>query len=137
MRDMATLAIGRELETAPNKVYICISAQPQGGDLSGTRVTVVVEVKGSWNPKVRTVVTHQLVDKYLHRGGYRHGIYAVGWYLCDAWSQGRRKRNRLEATTLEDARKEITSLASAASGSEFRVVGVVVDCHLNGKVRRT
>jgi hypothetical protein len=29
----------------------------------------------------------QLVDQYLRQHEVRHGLYLVGWYLCDAWEK--------------------------------------------------
>jgi hypothetical protein len=45
-------------------------------------LTVIVEIKGSWNQDVPTNMQTQLVDRYLDTGNYSHGLYLIGWYVC-------------------------------------------------------
>lgn len=39
-----------------------------------------IEVKGSWNPEVKTAFKTQLVKKYMDDGGAQSGIFLVGWF---------------------------------------------------------
>jgi hypothetical protein len=53
-----------------------------GGDAgtgSVTTVTVVIEVKGSWHPDVRTGMITQLRDRHLADNHCSHGLYLIGW----------------------------------------------------------
>lgn len=57
-------------------------------------LTVVIEVKGCWNPGLWTAMQTQLVDDYMTRNAIAHGVYLIGWYLCSIWSdKDGRKRN--------------------------------------------
>jgi len=47
--------------------------------------TVVIEVKGSWNPGLLGDMKGQLVDRYLKDNPCRHGLYVVGWFNCAQW----------------------------------------------------
>ena len=98
------------------------------------RLTIVIEVKGCWNAEVRTALQTQLVDSYLAPNGWTHGIYLVGWYICPKWdSASRPLSNRLNATTLEEARAEVQEMAEPHHGSDtpFTVNGYVLDCRLS------
>ena len=43
-------------------------------------LSLCIEVKGSWNPEVRTAYKAQLVEKYMDDGGAQSGIFLVGWF---------------------------------------------------------
>jgi hypothetical protein len=43
------------------------------------QVTAIIEVKGSWNPELKTAMATQLVGKYLTENHCQHGLYLVGW----------------------------------------------------------
>ena len=47
--------------------------------VSGGRVTVIVELKWSDNPEVKTALADQLGKKYLTEANLTHGIYFVAW----------------------------------------------------------
>ena len=89
--------------------------------------TVVVEVKGCWNPRVKEDLEEQLVEKYLIKHAWKFGIYVVGWFICDKWQDG---KNFLSSTTLEAAKRELAQLAEDASKrhSELTLAGQVLDC---------
>lgn len=95
------------------------------------KITVVIEVKGCWNGEVKTAMKTQLVDRYLQANGLTHGIYVVGWYVCDRWDRHEeRKKSCLESHTFGAAMEEIHQLAALYDGKSepFRVSGIVLDC---------
>jgi hypothetical protein len=94
-------------------------------------VSVVIEVKGCWNIDVRSAADSQLVSDYLRSNGLTHGIYLVGWFVCDAWEKC---SNKLNSETLTMARQEIDQLVSAYDGKNNpeRVNGIVLDCSHSG-----
>jgi hypothetical protein len=51
------------------------------------QVRVIVEVKGCWHAEVREAMQTQLRDRYLRDNRCRHGLYVVGWFLCDQWDE--------------------------------------------------
>jgi len=50
------------------------------------QLTVIIEVKGCWNRGLKTDMKDQLKDRYLRENQCQHGVYLVGWFLCDRWS---------------------------------------------------
>lgn len=91
------------------------------------RVSVVIEVKGCWNPGVRKDMAGQLVGRYLKDNPRCAGIFVVGWFLCASWSRkdGRRKKTR--NWSLEEARAYFEEQARALRGSGTQIAAVVLD----------
>ncbi len=75
-------------------------------------VRVIVEVKGSWHSEVDTAMETQLRNRYLRDNDCSHGIYLVGWYLCDQWDKkdGRNAKSRKE--TFEEYESRFNSQAA-------------------------
>ncbi len=123
------IIIGREVQIErKQKTDILVKAVAiSAGAIAPDPVVVVVEVKGCWNPKVRTDAEDQLVQKYLLPHGWSCGIYVVGWFVCDAWG---RPRNCLESKTFEDAQSEVAAIGRAVSAAhpELSVAGLLIDC---------
>ena len=90
-------------------------------------VTVVIEMKGCWHSEVRDAVERQLVNKYLHPNGLSHGIYVVGWFVCDHWKQA---KCALHSRTYEEACQEVEELAVSYDGKASPEVihAFVLDC---------
>ena len=76
------------------------------------RLTVIIEVKGCWNAEVKTAISSQLVEDYLKPHNWTHGIYLVGWFICDRWdSLRKRQKSHLNSATFSAAQREIADLA--------------------------
>jgi hypothetical protein len=123
------IVIGRELQPRRGQrtdIYVT-AAQQATAFLPPNGVTVVIEVKGCWHPKVREAATSQLVGDYLRLNGLRHGIYLVGWFVCPSWVT---PQNELHSQTLEDARREVAGLVVSFDGraNPERVRAFVLDC---------
>jgi hypothetical protein len=90
-------------------------------------LTVVIEVKGCWNNETRTAIDGQLVGDYLRLNGLTHGIYLVGWFVCDKWDN---PQNKLTSKTFTEAQQEVVQLAVAYDGkaNPERVAAIVLDC---------
>jgi hypothetical protein len=103
-------------------------------DAEAGRLTLVIEVKGCWNAKIKTALQTQLVDEYLIPNGWSFGIYLVGWFICPKWnSTTRPPANHLDAATLEEARAEVAAFAQPYNGIDSPLVtrGYVLDCRLS------
>ncbi len=93
-------------------------------------VTVMVEVKGSWNRDLMTAMESQLVERYL-TSSITQGIYLVGYYAADNWKQSDGKRTATRRHTLDGLSQTLKE--QAVDVSTRRVVGidsVVLDCSL-------
>lgn len=130
------LVIGREVQISrPSRgaqsgkrtdIYI------EAGDPSSpatTPLTLVVEVKGSWNPSVLEGIGDQLVGQYLARNPRcRHGLYVVGWYLCSRWIQEEGKARTRRLGSESALRSRLRDQARASMDSTRRIEAVVLDC---------
>ncbi|WP_158171276.1 Rho termination factor N-terminal domain-containing protein [Rhodococcus sp. JT-3] len=62
---------------------IRIDAQPQGGS---NQITLVIEVKGCWNPELRTAWKTQLLERYMADTHTHHGVYLIAWFDQNSWT---------------------------------------------------
>ncbi|MGN9914689.1 hypothetical protein ACTMTJ_44890 [Phytohabitans sp. LJ34] len=122
------VAINREVLVRPTDPYgaghrtdILIEAFANRGphlsstDDSMTRLAVVIEAKGQWNPGLEKDLTAQLAQRYLDDAQTDTGIYLVGWFPTDEWTDhddrrlaAARKRDR--ANTHADLLKKAAQL---------------------------
>lgn len=56
------------------------------------RITLIIEVKGCWHPRLKKAMNAQLVARYLAENRCDYGLYLVGWFLCDRWAPEYRRR---------------------------------------------
>lgn len=47
----------------------------------------------------------QLVDQYLKDNQCRHGIYLVGWYMCDQWNDDHYQKKSTLNWSLDEAKE--------------------------------
>ncbi|MEY9954219.1 NACHT domain-containing NTPase [Leifsonia sp. EB34] len=89
---------------------------------AGETYTIVVEVKGSWNPEVRTSLPTQLADDYLRRGNLTHGVF-----LVVDFSGGPISNSRKQSASLRHMRglEEALAIQVESLPSELRVVPVI------------
>ncbi len=93
-------------------------------------VSVMVEVKGSWNRDLMTAMESQLVERYL-TGQITQGIYVTGYFAADTWKDSDRKRTAARRHTIAGLTRDLQQQAEDVSTR--RVVGVesiVLDCSL-------
>jgi hypothetical protein len=62
-----------------------VARDPRSKELD--QLKVIIESKGCWNPEIKTAMETQFLNRYLKDNDCSHGIYLVGWFLCDAWSK--------------------------------------------------
>lgn len=109
---------------------------PGPRDRTLDRIRLVVEVKGCWNRQVRQAMEDQLRDRYLREGPCRHGLYVVGWYLCDAWDSGDYRkgeaRRQVPEGSVSDAQAFFDAQALSLSHGDVTVRAVVLDATLGG-----
>ena len=69
------------------------------------RLSLIIEVKGNWNPELMTAMQTQLVDRYLRDNHCQHGLYLVGWFNCDAWDSQDYRKRRAPRISIEEAQR--------------------------------
>jgi hypothetical protein len=90
------LAVNREVLVRPtdasgagDRTDIQVEATTRHDAESGPvpdRIAVVIEIKGPWNEELMTAQRDQLAKRYLPETGTDTGIYLVGWYPLDQWT---------------------------------------------------
>ena len=106
-------------------IYVDAVRRESNGDFD--RMTVVIEVKGSWHPQVKTAMHGQLVSGYLRANGLSAGIYLIGWFVCDACAGA---VNRTGAATIDEAKRWLSNELAQYDGQTDpeSVSGFVLDC---------
>jgi len=89
------------------------------------RLTVPIEVKGSWHKDVETALESQLVDDYMADIG-PHGIYLVLWPDLVSWSVGGSRRKRAARVNRDEVmcRLEAAARTLGERGLDVRVFGL-------------
>ena len=106
-------------------IYISAVTQDPRNKVFKT-VSVIVEVKGSWNKDLKTSLEQQLARRYLADNNVRHGIYLVGWPTCPQWDQNDSKWTKTPKWTLEAAKAFFEKQAEAVSSRENVTIQSVV-----------
>jgi hypothetical protein len=108
-------------------IHIVAIAEKRDGSID--QVRVITEVKGCWNPEVKSAMQAQLRDRYLRENQCGHGLYLVAWFLCDKWRDESRKK-KTPQWTLEEAQRFFEHQASDLSMPGEILRAVVLDTRL-------
>ncbi len=87
--------------------------------------TVIVEVKGIWNPEVPRMISEQLIGRYLSATGTKHGVGVVFRFDRDGWDESDPRRKKGEGDA-ERLRKKLNAQVHAAP-SGYTLAAVVID----------
>lgn len=128
--------VNREVQVRRNRpsgigerTDLLVEAAPVGGPDSG-RLSLPVEVKGAWNPELRTAMRDQLVERYMRDVAANNGMYVVAWPNLESWTDvtdGR--RTLLAALDRQAVEVELAAQAAALAqeGAQVRVVHLAID----------
>ena len=93
-------------------------------------VHVIIEVKGCWHQELKSAMKNQLVDRYLKDNDCNHGIYLVGWYVCEQWEKEDSRNAKTPKWSLEEARQFFEKQARTLSASGYCIRSVVLNTAL-------
>ncbi len=132
-KDLDGIVIGREVEVKRNKTDIFINTFTKDHlGKSKDLIKVTIEVKGCWHGELNTAMESQLVGQYLSKTNCQHGIYLIGWFICDKWNDT--KGIKLQKTlkiNLQQAREKFEKQAKDLSFKySMRVNAVVLDLRI-------
>jgi hypothetical protein len=140
-----SMIVGRETAIRPSPtgegrdesldLRVDATALEEGGE--SATVSVMIEVKGSWNQELMSAMEAQLVDRYLDTS-HTQGIYLVGFFAAEDWDETHSARRVARRYTYEDLEAKLA--AQATTISEQRGVGVsavVINCSLLPQRRRS
>ena len=87
------------------------------------KITLCIEVKGSWNKTAKTALENQLIHKYMGAGGADAGILVLGWF--DAPVPNNVKN---QWKTMEQAKGDLDLQVKAVRERGNMVASEVLDC---------
>ncbi len=94
-------------------------------------VTVIVETKGCWNRELKKAMKAQLRERYLKPNGLSHGLYLVGWYLCDPWNGASDyRKSQTPKWSLDKAKQFFMQQAEEISEGQFDIRAFVLDTQI-------
>lgn len=127
------IILNREVQvTKGQRTDIKIDAIKHEGKTPIETLTVIIEVKGCWNSGLKTAIEKQLLNDYLKKNALTHGIYLVGWYLCDKWEESHLKgKGRRQFEEFQEAREFLEKRAQELSTGDCHLVTKVIDLRLN------
>ncbi len=132
------IVIGREVKVHHlSRLDLRIDAVAKGpGHENYSTVQVIIEVKGCWHRELKTAMKTQLLDSYLAKNDCRHGIYLVGWFLCEAWTGKNPTRTAVKFPTIERLNQFLQKQARSLSSGEKQLHAVVLDARIELTKRR-
>lgn len=123
--------VSREVSVRPgNYTDLYISTFTGEEENEEQEVSVVVEVKGSWNPEVYKGIQNQLVENYLAEASCRFGLYFVGWHFCEAWSGSDPRKSDARRGGLESHEEKLSKRIDDLDKEKIVVHRVVADLSL-------
>ncbi len=90
-------------------------------------ISVIIEVKGSWNRELETAMKTQLKDRYLQNSHCQHGLYLVGWFNCDQWDEKDYRKTGAPKQSLHEAQQRFDAQAKDLSGDGLHIETLVLD----------
>jgi hypothetical protein len=93
-------------------------------------ISVVIEVKGSWNSGLMSDMEGQLRDRYMKNTGCRVGLYVVAHFTATHWRVSDNRRAKSRVWEIEQLRKRLASQAIDVSGSVL-IRSFVLDASLD------
>jgi len=125
---------GKPGEMAGQTTDIHIDAiKPRKGEseLYG-RVSVIVEVKGSWNAGLLKDMERQLRDRYMRNNQCRTGLYLAAHFSAQTWAENDPRRSACRKWTVDALRDALRVQAELLSNG-----AVLKSCVLDGTLDST
>jgi hypothetical protein len=107
-------------------IHIDAVKKRQDGEIFD-RITVVVEAKGWWNQELNTAMETQLVVQYIHEARCQYGLYLVGWFNCDLWTDEDYRKKQAPKISIEQAQGQFEKQAVELSKDGIIVKAFVLD----------
>ena len=94
------------------------------------KITVIIESKGCWHPKLLTAMETQLANRYLKDKQFHNGIYLVGWFGCPQCKLQNCKTKQCKKGTIDDLSKTLELQANQLSKSGLSIKSFVLNASL-------
>ncbi len=128
------IVVQREVEISPqeHKTDLLVSILSSKNRTPQNRpISVLVEVKGSWNPDLKIAMETQLLDEYMIPNAYKSGMYLVGWFKSDYWDSSDSRRNKhARIRTIEDLKIMLEDQAKNIKDRGYFIKPKIIDASL-------
>jgi hypothetical protein len=94
-------------------------------------VTVIIEVKGCWNPDLDHAMETQLMDQYLRDNHCQHGLYLVGWFNCDRWDNKDYRKCQAPKFGKDEAQNRFNDQSAELSQGGTQIKAFVINTALS------
>jgi hypothetical protein len=110
---------GRHGEMPGQSTDIHVDATPRNGSQTEVygAISLIIEVKGSWNDGLMVDMERQLRDRYMKNNNCRIGIYVVAYFSADRWIATDDRCAKTRAHKIDDLRTQLGEQARELSGS--------------------
>jgi hypothetical protein len=89
-------------------------------------ITAIIEVKGCWHSQVMEAMESQLLDRYLKSNECQHGLYLVGWFVCDEWDSTHKSKKQVPNLSLDEFIEMLNVQAARLSSQEDKQISAFV-----------
>ena len=93
-------------------------------------ITAIIEVKGCWHNELDTAMETQLVNRYLLDNTCQHGLYLVGWFICQQWDDSDYRKRSTPNISAVEAQENFNQQAEDLSLSGVMVKAFVLNTAL-------
>ena len=123
---------GRRGEMPGQSTDIHVDASPREGSQTDQygAISLIIEVKGSWNDGLMTDMERQLRDRYMKNNDCRIGMYVVAHFRADRWVSTDDRRAKSDARNIDELRTQLAEQARELSGSTV-IRSFVLDASLD------
>jgi len=133
--DFRDIIIHREVEIDPgSSPDLFLNVLNRGESTTQNEIiSAVVEVKGSWHPKLTTAMQNQLLDQYMKPRNLQYGLFLVGWFRSQYWDDDdtRKDANVSEFDSIDDLKNYLDIQAKELSSEGYVIKNLVIDLSLN------
>jgi len=132
--DFRDIIIHREVEIDPgSSPDLFLNVLNRGESTTQNEIiSAVIEVKGSWHPKLTTAMQNQLLDQYMKPRNLQYGLFLVGWFRSQYWDEDdtRKDANVSEFDSIDDLKNYLDIQAKELSGEGYVIKNLVIDLSL-------
>ncbi|WP_422659277.1 NACHT domain-containing protein [Paenibacillus sp. EC2-1] len=83
------------------------------------KITVIIEVKGNWNPELLGAMQDQLSNRYLKEGKTLYGLYLVAWFDSDKWDPNDPRKRKSLKHDISEMKKVLQEQAERLSTNKM------------------
>ncbi|MNC43737.1 hypothetical protein D3C75_926120 [compost metagenome] len=93
-------------------------------------VTVIIEVKGSWNKDIMSAMQQQLAYRYMKDEKCEYGIYLVGWFEGENWDNEDPRRKTAQKLKIEELSESLDQQAKELRDKKYNIHSFVINAGL-------